>query len=99
MSGPGVPAPPPPSVRAPMLRWMGGSGTWTYGRELERRGTRVRVIYGSSTHEVTRWLAETEIEAVAESRFRWAPRHPPAPRRRTPHPDQLTLGLAPEINL
>jgi len=81
--------------RAPMVRWRGTSGAWTYGRVLERRGPGVRVVHGSGPHQVTRWLSVAETEPVDEARFRWAPSRPPLRRRRTPNPDQLTLGLAP----
>ncbi len=94
MTGTGVPtSTSSPAVRAALVRWRGTSGAWTYGRVLERQGTQVRVVHGSGPHEVTRWLAEAEIEAVDESRFRWAPRRLAARGRRTPNPDQLTLGL------
>lgn len=83
----------PPALRGPIVRWRGESGTWTYGRVLERRGQSVRIVHGSGPHEIRRWLAETEIEAVDESRFRWSPRYPVTRHRRTPNPDQLTLGL------
>ncbi len=76
-----------------MVCWRGSSGGWTFGRVIERRGSQVRVAHGSGPHEAARWLSETEIEPVDESRFRWTPRRPPARRRRKPHPDQLELGL------
>jgi hypothetical protein len=75
------------------VRWRGSSGAWTYGRVLERRDSRVRVVHGSGPHEIIRWLAAAEIEAVDESRFRWTTRRPVTRRRRKPRPGQLELGL------
>ena len=51
--------------RAPLVRWRGSSGTWTYARILERDDRRVRVTYGSGPHQVARWLSESEIELVS----------------------------------